>query len=172
MVYYGFATLHWRAAGLSGAVIGGLWAEGVIAEVVLFTFGAALVGRFGPARLMASGAIAGVLRWTVMAATSDPWLLAAVQVLHAFTFGASHLGAMHFINRAAPPGLSTSAQGIYSSVAMGIVPGIAMLVAGRLYEDAGGGAFLVMSAVSAAGFALSLRLLRRWDGGVVVGEGR
>ena len=25
--YYGFATIHWRAAGLSDAVIGALWAE-------------------------------------------------------------------------------------------------------------------------------------------------
>jgi MFS transporter, PPP family, 3-phenylpropionic acid transporter len=35
-VYYGFATLHWRAAGHGGLAIGLLWAEGVVAEVVLF----------------------------------------------------------------------------------------------------------------------------------------
>src|SRR4051812_36638900 len=32
MVYYGFGTLQWRAAGLSDGFIGFLWAEGVIAE--------------------------------------------------------------------------------------------------------------------------------------------
>ena len=79
---------------------------------------------------------------------------------------------MHFISRAAPPGVSASAQGIYSSVAMGVVPGLAMLFAGRLYEVAGGGAFLAMSAMSAASIALSLRLARRWDGGLVVGIAR
>jgi PPP family 3-phenylpropionic acid transporter len=160
MIYYGFATLHWRAAGLSGAVIGGLWAEGVIAEVVLFACGATLVARFGPNLLLATAGIAGMIRWTVLGLTTDPWLLASVQALHAFTFGANHLGAMHFITRAAPPGLSARAQGIYSSVSMGVIPGLAMLVSGRLYQTLGGGAFLAMSALSALGFAMSLRLLR------------
>jgi PPP family 3-phenylpropionic acid transporter len=168
MIYYGFATLHWRAAGLSGGVIGALWGEGVIAEVVLFAFGARLIARFGPIRLIAAAGAAGMLRWTVLAATSDPLALAAVQVLHAFTFGANHLGAMHFINRAAPPGLSARAQGIYSSVAQGIIPGVAMLISGGLYQALGGGAFLIMSAVSAAGFLTALALKRRWHGGQVV----
>src|SRR5918996_1025886 len=34
-LYYGFASLHWRAAGHSGTVVGLLWAEGVIAEILL-----------------------------------------------------------------------------------------------------------------------------------------
>ena len=34
-VYYAFGTIHWQAAGHSEAVIGWLWAEGVIAETVL-----------------------------------------------------------------------------------------------------------------------------------------
>src|SRR2546430_12630026 len=40
MVYYGFATIHWRAAGLSDGLIGLLWAEGVIAEIAPFWYGA------------------------------------------------------------------------------------------------------------------------------------
>jgi PPP family 3-phenylpropionic acid transporter len=168
MIYYGFATLYWRGAGLSGGVIGALWAEGVVAEVILFAFGARLLSRFGPSQLMAAAGIAGALRWTVLALTTDPWALASVQFLHAFTFGANHLGAMHFINRAAPAGLSARAQGIYSSITMGVVPGLAMLVAGRLYEGLGGSAFLVTSVLSAAGAGLSVVLMRRWSGRVVV----
>ncbi len=161
MIYYGFATLHWRQAGMSGTVIGALWAEGVVAEVLLFAFGARLVSRFGPVRFIAAGGIAGLVRWTVLALTTDPWALASVQFLHAFTFGANHLGAMHFISRAAPPALSARAQGLYSSVTAGVVPGLAMLMAGKLYQDLGGTSFLVMSTVSGAAFALSLLLLKR-----------
>lgn len=158
MIYYGFATLHWRAAGLSGTIIGALWAEGVIAEVVLFAFGARLVARLGPEWLLSAAAVAGVIRWTVLAFTTDPWALASVQFLHAFTFGACHLGAMHFINRSAPAGLSARAQGVYSSVTVGVVPGLAMLVSGTLYQHLGGYAFLTMTAVSVVGFAISLVL--------------
>lgn len=160
MIYYGFATLHWQEAGLPGWVIGSLWAEGVIAEVVLFAFGNKVVARFGPVRLIAFGAAAGVVRWSVLSMTTDPLLLASVQFLHAFTFGATHLGAMHFINRNTPPGLSGRAQGIYASVANGIVPGTAMLVAGRLYQSYGGLSFLAMTIVSTGGLLLALRLKR------------
>jgi len=158
MIYYGFATLHWRAAGLSGAVIGGLWAEGVIAEVALFAFGARLVAHFGPARLLTAAGLAGVIRWSVLAVTTDPLLLASVQFLHALTYAAGHLGAMHFIHREVPPGLSARAQGIYSSVTMGIVPGLALLFAGALYQDLGGLAFLTMSLCSGLGLIASLQL--------------
>ena len=158
MIYYGFATLHWQEAGIPGWVIGSLWAEGVIAEVVLFAFGNKVVARFGPVRLIAFGAAAGVVRWTVLSMTTDPLLLASVQFLHAFTFGATHLGAMHFINRNTPPGLSGRAQGIYASVANGIVPGTAMLVAGRLYQTYGGLSFLGMTIVAGVGLLLALRL--------------
>ena len=41
--YYGFATLHWQAAGLDAAIIGALWAEGVIAEIILFIYSGKLV---------------------------------------------------------------------------------------------------------------------------------
>ncbi|HVI51387.1 MAG TPA: MFS transporter [Candidatus Sulfotelmatobacter sp.] len=160
MIYYGFATLYWQAAGLPGWVIGGLWAEGVIAEVILFAFGNKAVARFGPVTLIAAGALAGVVRWSVLATTTAPLLLASVQFLHAFTFGATHLGAMHFINRTAPPGLSGRAQGIYASVANGVVPGAAMLAAGRLYQGFGGLSFLGMTVVAAAGLAIAVKLKR------------
>jgi PPP family 3-phenylpropionic acid transporter len=165
MIYYGFATLHWQAAGLSGGVIGALWAEGVIAEVVLFAFGARLVRRFGAVRLLAAASLATVVRWTVLAVTTDVAVLAAVQCLHAMTFGAGHLGAMHFIHRATPPGLAARAQAIYSSVTMGLASGLAMLVAGRLYQAYAGGAFLAMSALGAGGLGLALPLLRTWRAG-------
>jgi PPP family 3-phenylpropionic acid transporter len=170
MIYYGFATLHWRAAGLPGGVIGGLWAEGVIAEVILFAFGGRIVSRFGPTTLITAGALAGVLRWTVLGFTTDPVLLAAVQVLHAFTFASAHLGAMHFIARSTPPGLSARMQGIYSAITTGVISGLAMLAAGRLYQALEGHAFLVMSLLSLGGFVAAQALSRRWSGGLLVAE--
>ena len=158
MIYYGFATLHWHAAGLSGPLIGALWAEGVIAEVVLFAFGRRLVARLGPRRLLAIAGAAGLLRWSVLGLTTDPWALAAAQLLHAATFGATHLGAMHFITAAGPAGFSARAQALYASVTVGLAPGLAMLVAGSLYQALAGHAFLVMGAVAALGLAISFGL--------------
>ena len=157
-VYYGFATLHWRAAGHDGTVIGALWAEGVIAEVVLFAFSGAVVARLGPRRLLALAALAGMVRWTVLGTSTALPALIAVQGLHAFTFGATHLGAMHHIARNVAPEVAATAQSLYSSTAMGVVMGIVMMASGWLYGSFAGAAFYAMVALSFAGGVVAVAL--------------
>ena len=159
-VYYGFSALAWRAAGLGTATVGWLWAEGVLAEIVFFAAGGALLRRFGPTGLLALAGLGGVVRWTVLAGTTALPALIAVQLLHALTFGAAHLGAVHFIARRAPPGLAATAQGLYAALSGGLALGLASLLAGWLYGAVAGRAFLAMAAMSAAGLALALALGR------------
>jgi PPP family 3-phenylpropionic acid transporter len=159
-VYNGFSTLHWRAAGISEAVIGGLWAEGVVAEILLFSVSGFFVARFGPIGLLALAGFSGIARWAVLAQSTELAALLSVQVLHAITFGAVHLGAMHFVARNAPPGLSATAQGIYAS-ASGLAMGLAMIGAGGLFAAFQGNAFFAMAAISAVGTGLAALLWLR-----------
>jgi PPP family 3-phenylpropionic acid transporter len=163
--YYGFATLHWQAHGYSEVVIGALWAEGVIVEVMLFAFSGAVVGRVGPKRLCALAIVAALIRWTVTGATTDLAALVAVQALHGLTFGATHLAAMHFILRAVPAELSGTAQSLYSGPGVAMTTGIAILVAGWLYSVDGGWAFYAMAGTACLAGLAWLALVRRWDGG-------
>ena len=167
-VYYAFATLHWRAAGIADDTIGLLWSEGVVAEIALFALSAPLIRRLGPAGLLLVAMTAGILRWLVLGATTQIPILAAVQVLHAATFGCAHLGAMHFLQRAVPPGLNVRAQGLYAATAMGIVPGLMSPVTGWLYQHGHGQAFSVMAGLSAAAALAAWGLSRTWHGGKVV----
>ena len=160
-VYYGFGTLNWKAQGYSENVIGWLWAEGVAAEIVLFAFGARLIRRFGPVRLIALGGFAGALRWSVTGASDDLWVLIAMQALHGFTFGATHLGAIYFIARRMPQALSASAQSLYSALVMGLGLGLAMLSSGKLFALYGPGAYQAMAVLAAAGGGVALILMRR-----------
>ncbi|HUA55692.1 MAG TPA: MFS transporter [Candidatus Sulfotelmatobacter sp.] len=160
MVYYGFGTIHWRAAGLSDGFIGFLWAEGVIAEVALFWYGAPLLRRVTPAGLILLGGGAAALRWLVTGLTTDPIALVALQALHGVSFGATHLGAMHCLRDNAPAGLSATAQGLHSALPMGLLGGLTMLAAGPLTGALGGGAFLAMAALAAAGMAAAGALRR------------
>ena len=163
-VLYGFATLHWRAVGYSDVLIGLLWAEGVVAEIVSFWLGSRLVRRFGVANLLALGAAAGVIRWTAMGLSDALWLALLTQALHAFTFGAAHLGAMHFIARAAPEEMSATAQSLHSAVGAGIAVGLVMAMAGVLYENFANGAYLFMAGIAAASFLAALALAKTWNG--------
>ena len=157
---YGFATLAWQASGIDDDVIGLLWAEGVLAEIVLFAVGGGLAARLGPARLLAIGAAAGIVRWVGLALEPGLAWLVALQALHALTFGAAHLGAMLYLVRAIPPEHSASAQALYSGAAMGLVMGGATILAGALYDDVGAGAFYAMAAMSAGGLAGAALLAR------------
>jgi PPP family 3-phenylpropionic acid transporter len=159
-LYYGFGTLYWRELGFSDTVIGVLWAEGVVAEIVLFWYSAPFVARFGPLGLMALGGAAGILRWSLMGVLPGLAAASVLQLLHALTFGASHLGAMHWMARRVPPGAAASAQSWYSALSAGFGSGLVMLMAGALYTAYGGAAYSFMALLSAAGLCGVLWLRR------------
>lgn len=167
-VYYAFGTLHWRAAGISAAVIGLLWATGVIAEVLLFTVSRRAVARFGPATLILLAAAAAVVRWTATGLSPPLWLLFPLQALHGATFGAAHLGAIHFISDAVPDEASGTAQGLYAAFTSGVAMGLAFAASGPLYAAFGGEAFLAMAVLAAAAGLGALALRRGWTGGHLI----
>lgn len=158
---YAFGTKHWRAAGIDESTIGWLWAEGVVAEVVLFSFAVPFARRFHPATMLALGGIGGVLRWPVMAETTSVSWLAVACALHALTFGAVHLGAMGLIRRRIEPEAMTSATSLYSAVALGLAFGIGLPVAGQLYDVLAGRTWWIMAGLSGAGLLTALRLRKR-----------
>jgi PPP family 3-phenylpropionic acid transporter len=157
-LYYGFATLHWRAAGHGELVIGLLWAEGVVAEVALFAWAAALLRRFPPIRLLALAGALTVTRWAVSALSTDLVVLVPAQALHAASFGAVHLAAMHYLRDRTPPELHASAQGFYAALGTALPFGLLTPVAGWLYGIGGGLAFWAMAAIALVGTALAARL--------------
>jgi len=163
-VLYAFGTIHWRDAGVNDRIIGLLWAEGVIAEILLFAVGGAFMRRIRPADAMLMAAAGGILRWIVLGYTTDVVALFAVQFLHGLTFGAMHLGAMAFVAQAAPQGYTATMQSFYNAIGVAGFSALAMIFVGPLYEAVGGHAYYLMSALSLAGGAAALVLRRQWDG--------
>lgn len=159
-VFYTFGVLHWRAQGLSESWAGVLWAIGVIAEIGLFAFSGAVMRRAGALGLILAGGLASVVRWVAMGFDPPLAVLACLQALHGLTYGATHLGAVHFMSRHVPPAQAGTAQALYASVTAGIAMGLATLLAGRLYPTAGASAYLAMSVFAAGGVMLALLIGR------------
>ncbi len=166
--YYAFATLHWRAIGIPATTIGLLWAAGVVAEIALFAISRRIVSAVGPVRLIGVAALAAVVRWSVMAFDPPLAILVPVQLLHGLTFGAAHLGALHFISQAIPEDRAATAQGLYAAVTAGIAMGTGMLIAGPLYAQMGGRGYLVMAFVAAFSVLAAWLLRARWQGGEIL----
>ena len=154
-VYYGFSALAWRSGGLDGAAIAALWSLGVVAEIVLFAVQGRLPPFVTPAVLLVIGALGGALRWAAMAFDPPAAALPALQILHAASFGASHLGALTFIARRAPRGQEATAQGYYV-VAGGMVMAGATALSGWLYASFGAGAYGAMALMAVVGGACVL----------------
>tara|TARA_R110001592_G_scaffold88051_1_gene259498 strand:+ start:1358 stop:2527 length:1170 start_codon:yes stop_codon:yes gene_type:complete len=153
-VYYNFGSIHWLASGHGADVIGALWAEGVIAEILLFTFAAATVRRIGAVRMIAIGAAAATLRWAGTAGTTDLEWLILLQALHGLSYGATHLGIIHLITERVDPSLSASAQSLFA-ITLGVGMSAASYGAGLLFSSLGGGAFWTMSGLALAGAGLA-----------------
>ena len=154
-----FAVIRWSAAGIGPATASLLWSESVAAEVfVFFVVGPALVKRLTPAGALATAALAGMLRWTVAAQTTDVIALGLVQPLHGITFALLHLACMRLISRIVPQGLEGTAQAIYGTVGIGAATALLTLVSGALYERLGAQGFWVMAALCALALPLTLKL--------------
>jgi len=152
---YATATLHWINMGISESVIGLLWSQGVAAEVALFAAGVWLLRKIGISGLLWLAVIGGTVRWLTLGASHDIAVLFMIQMLHAFTFAATHLAMTQYIADKVPDQLTASAQTFYDAMAMGAFMGISMSLAGIVYGAWGGYVFWIMALLSmAAGITL------------------
>lgn len=165
--YYGFATLHWQSLGLAGWLIGTLWALGVMAEILLFSLLGNWLRQFNPVRLIFVGTLIAIFRWVLTGQDPSVWVLIPVQLMHAFSFGLVHLGAMYFITNAIPSHLTATAQGLNATMTAGILMGALVLASGPLYKSIGVNGFFVMAVIAAVGALLTLALLYLWDGKIL-----
>ena len=154
-----FAVIRWTAAGVTPSTASMLWALAVLAEVIVFfTFGPRLIARLTPAGAIALAALAGVLRWAVMAQTAGLPALVLVQPLHGITFALLHLACMRLIGGVVPAGLEATAQAIYATVGIGAATALLTLLSGFLYARVGAQGFWVMSALCAAALPVAFKL--------------
>lgn len=149
-VFYGFSALEWSHRGLDGSQIAALWALGVIAEIVLFALQGRLPAAFEPTMLMMIGATGAVVRWVSMALGPPLAALPFLQLLHAASFGATHLGALTFIARHAPAGQAARAQG-WLAIALGLAMAGSMALSGWLYAQFGIAAYGAMALAAVIG---------------------
>jgi PPP family 3-phenylpropionic acid transporter len=163
-VYYGFGTLEWRRLGIPDGAIGLLWSTGVLGEILLFWRGQSVLKRLDPLALMMLSGAAGALRWTLTPLAT--WLpaLVVVQLLHALTFAACHLGMMMVLSRAVPFSHSATAQGLVTAMSGAIGFSVVMASAGWLYARFGAEAYWFMAVLAAAGMIAALMVKRRWNG--------
>src|SRR5215467_1394104 len=143
-MYDSFAVICWREAGISPAT-GVLWSESVAGEVLVFLLiGATLLRVLNPTAALALAAFCGLVRWGVMAQTTEVAALALVQPLHGFTFALLHLASMRIMTATVPSALAGTAQAVYGLVGVGGATAVLTILSGWLYARFGSAGFLAM----------------------------
>ncbi|MEQ1975940.1 3-phenylpropionate MFS transporter [Xenorhabdus sp. SGI240] len=145
--YYSFGSIYWEQEGYSSSTIGYLWSLGVVAEVIIFTFSKRLFRRWSARNLLLLSGICGVVRWGLMATSTELSMLIVIQILHCGTFTVCHLAAMRFIG-ARKENEIIRLQATYSALAMGGGIAVMSMIAGFMYEQIGSGIFWVMALVA------------------------
>lgn len=146
--YYSYYSLHLEALGYGKLQIGGLWALGVIAEILLFAVMQYWHRRHTVKTIMAIALALSALRWLMIAYFSDlVWVLIVAQILHAFSFGAMHAASIFFVHHHFSLANQGRAQAMYSSLGFGLGGSMGALSMASLVDDLGYQALFAVSAV-------------------------
>lgn len=152
---YGFSSLQWKQDGIDPSTIGFLWSLGTGAEIILFYGGTRIAGKVPALMLIALGGFAAGLRFTAFAFDPPLSTILLLQLLHAFTFGATHLGLMTLLRQNTPAHKAGRVQ-TFSSALLGAVMALATLAAGPLYARYGVAAYGAFAALGTLGALVAL----------------
>ncbi|MNQ32274.1 putative 3-phenylpropionic acid transporter [compost metagenome] len=161
---YSYSTLYWTASGLSTSLISLLWVVGVASEVLFFFLAPRILARTGAQWLILASAVMSAIRWAGLSATTDPALIAALQLLQCFTLAGNNAAIMWYITRRVPTACKTSAIALYALLSGGVFMFASIQLGGALYRSFAPGGFLVMAFCAAGAVPLvvySERLRRR-----------
>jgi PPP family 3-phenylpropionic acid transporter len=148
VAYYTFASINWQAQGFGGLTIAGLWALGVVAEIVVFAISPRL--SLHPSWLVVIGGVSAVARWSVTAQEPQAVVLALIQLGHGLTYGLTQVGVMNLLVHHVPTHQMARGQGYYAAT-NGLLASTTSIVSGAIYARYGEGLYYVMAAMAGTG---------------------
>lgn len=163
--YYVFFSLHLAEHGYSRGALGGFWAVGVFAEILMFWFAGRLLERHGAVVLMRWCMAIAALRFalTALLPGAVPVLLFA-QTGHAASFGLYHAASMQRVARLFPGRLLGQGQGLLYGLGSGVGGVAGAMLAGAMWQLGGGrAAFLAAALAACAGLVVTLRAMQPGD---------
>lgn len=156
----GFAALLWHENGIPNYYLGPLLGIAAVGEAILMFAWRRFGGRVTARNMILTCALAGLVRFTIMAFNPSVEVLFLTQLLHAFSFGMGYFGVVHFIANWTNEANAAEAQGFANMLNMAASM-TALIMFGVLVEFFGTYAFFysTVTALAAIGCVLwSLKL--------------
>jgi len=160
--YYVFFSIYLQQYDYSTTTIGLLWSLGAGAEIIVFILMRKLLKYVSLRRILLVSGLLSVLRWLLIACyAQDMTLLLGAQLLHAATFGAAHVAAIHLVQDYFGHHHQGKGQALYSSLSFGLGGMLGGLYSGYAWDVYGGQLVYAFAALLSA-FAYIITLI--WVG--------
>ncbi|WP_318472047.1 3-phenylpropionate MFS transporter [Photobacterium leiognathi] len=129
--YYFFSTVYWAEKGLDSDTIGYLWSLSTISVIVFYLVSRKAFSRWKVSTLFKLAAIAVVLRWGLMAVSTDLPVLIFCQILHGITFSGTILSSVRYVEENRKHNY-VALQSLYHAIPAGFVLAIVSAACGWL----------------------------------------
>lgn len=133
-IIHNYLFLYLAGLGASKTLMGFALTIATVGELTVMFFSAWLLRAWGTKGLLMLSAGVLALRLLAYAFIQSPWLVLLVQLLHGPTFAAMWMASVSRADEIAPAGLGATAQGVHSSVSMGLGSACGAFLGGLLYE--------------------------------------
>jgi PPP family 3-phenylpropionic acid transporter len=134
--YYSFFSLYLKHA-FPGSGVSLFWAIGAVAEIATMAFSGRLMARWGIRAMLTVSLAAISVRLCLFVVAPSLAVLAAAQLLHAFTFGTFHTAAMAYVSGATGQERRGAGTAVYNSLGIGLPSFLASVIGGSLIEAHG-----------------------------------
>ena len=154
-----FGALLWHENGIPSYFLGPLLGLAAVGEAILMFAWRRFGGRVTARNMILVAALAGLVRFTIMAFNPPVEVLFFTQLLHAFSFGMGYFGVVHFIANWTNEANAAEAQGFANMLNMAMAM-LALIMFGVLVEFFGSYAFFYSTITSLLAIACVLVSLR------------
>lgn len=156
-----FLLLYLSRMHASETLIGLSLTIATLTELPVMFFADRLLRRWGARSLLSAAMVLYGLRAFAYSFANVPWLVLVIQLLHGPTFSVLWVSGVSHASELAPEGLGATAQGMFSSVLIGLGSGLGAVIGGWLFDQFGAAAMFRFAGVAVIMGALVFTLAGR-----------
>jgi PPP family 3-phenylpropionic acid transporter len=136
--YYVFYSIYLKHHHYSASLTGFLWALAVFAEIVLFIYMRRVLKHISLRAILLTSIVLSIARWLMIAwGVENFWLLLFAQLLHAATFGGTHVAAIHLVHHYFGDRHQGKGQALYTSLTFGVGGAVGSYYSGYFWDRLG-----------------------------------